>query len=157
MEFLGGSGIEAVPYKGPMLAVQAYGDIGLREFMDLDILVRHREIPKITEVMRENGYPLFTGSGGSKEKKGAEAIPGQYHFAKPPEFLPIEFHTEKTLRYYPSPIDMDRFLEHLTPVDIWRTRYCVDSILNLRFRFFRFMARSICGIVCSGLQISRGW
>jgi hypothetical protein len=117
VEFLGGRGIEAVPYKGPMLAVQAYGDIGLREFMDLDILVRHREIPKITEVMQENGYPLFTGSGGSKTKKSAEAIPGQYHFAKPPEFLPIEFHTEKTLRYYPSPIDADRFLEHLTPVE----------------------------------------
>ena len=32
-------GIAAVPYKGPVLAAQAYGDVALREFVDLDILV----------------------------------------------------------------------------------------------------------------------
>ena len=32
--------IQAMPYKGPILAVQAYGDVTLREFDDLDIILR---------------------------------------------------------------------------------------------------------------------
>jgi len=33
-------GIQALPFKGPLLAAQLYGDRALREFSDLDILVR---------------------------------------------------------------------------------------------------------------------
>src|SRR6185295_1241913 len=33
-------GIEAIPYKGPVLALFAYGDIALRRFVDLDVIVK---------------------------------------------------------------------------------------------------------------------
>ena len=36
--------IAAVPYKGPVLAASVYGDLALREFNDLDILVRKEDI-----------------------------------------------------------------------------------------------------------------
>ncbi|NEO17531.1 MULTISPECIES: nucleotidyltransferase family protein [unclassified Moorena] len=36
-------GIAAIPYKGPTLAAAAYGDLALREFVDLDLLVREPE------------------------------------------------------------------------------------------------------------------
>src|SRR5262249_169417 len=38
MELLRESGVQALPYKGPVLAVDAYGDVALREFEDLDII-----------------------------------------------------------------------------------------------------------------------
>lgn len=107
--------VECIPYKGPILALQAYRDIGLREFMDVDILVRQRDIPRVTAAMSDAGYPLFSPSE-APTPVDSTAIPGQYHFAKPPEFLPIEFHTEQTLRYYPAPVDFDRFLSHLSVV-----------------------------------------
>ena len=33
--------IPAIPYKGPTLAEKVYGDLALRDFSDLDVLVRH--------------------------------------------------------------------------------------------------------------------
>src|SRR5262249_51054068 len=32
-------GVRALPYKGPMLSAEVYGDLGRREFLDLDILI----------------------------------------------------------------------------------------------------------------------
>ena len=49
-------GIRAVPYKGPALAEAAYGDIALRTFCDLDILVRERDIPKVKELLLAGGF-----------------------------------------------------------------------------------------------------
>ena len=49
-------GIPAVPYKGPALAAAAYGNLALREFHDLDILVHRRDVPKAKEVLASVGY-----------------------------------------------------------------------------------------------------
>lgn len=39
LERLEGQGIQAIPFKGPVLAVSVYGNLALRPFSDLDILV----------------------------------------------------------------------------------------------------------------------
>ena len=49
-------GIRAVPYKGPALAEAAYGDIALRTFCDLDLLVRERDLPKVKELLGTGGF-----------------------------------------------------------------------------------------------------
>ena len=49
-------GIRAVPYKGPALAEAAYGDVALRTFCDLDLLVRERDIPKVKELLGTGGF-----------------------------------------------------------------------------------------------------
>lgn len=43
MDLLAEDGVEAILIKGPALAVQAYGDLALRQFCDIDILTRHPE------------------------------------------------------------------------------------------------------------------
>jgi hypothetical protein len=48
--------ILAVPFKGPVLAAVLYGDVALREFTDLDILIRERDIPKAREILSNQGY-----------------------------------------------------------------------------------------------------
>lgn len=54
-------GIRAVPLKGPVLAEAAYGDIALRTFSDLDILVLKRDIPKVKELLISGGFrPWYT-------------------------------------------------------------------------------------------------
>ncbi len=37
--------IPAIPFKGPVLASSLHGDISLRQFGDLDILVRKQDVP----------------------------------------------------------------------------------------------------------------
>jgi hypothetical protein len=49
-------GILAVPYKGPSLAVSVYGDLALREFCDLDILVHRHDVSQAKEVLASMGY-----------------------------------------------------------------------------------------------------
>ena len=49
-------GIVAVALKGPLLAVAAYGDIALRQFQDLDILVQPHELTATRATLREAGY-----------------------------------------------------------------------------------------------------
>jgi len=48
--------IVAVPFKGAVLAAVLYGDLALREFGDLDILVRAQDIQKARKILSNEGY-----------------------------------------------------------------------------------------------------
>lgn len=50
------AGVRALPYKGPVLASAVYGNLALREFFDLDVLVRRGEVPVAVAVLRAAGY-----------------------------------------------------------------------------------------------------
>lgn len=50
------NGISAVPFKGCVLATVAYGNLSLRKFSDLDILVREKDFTKAKNVLLANGY-----------------------------------------------------------------------------------------------------
>ena len=49
-------GIQSLPYKGPVLGVIAYEDPALRCFIDLDIIVRPRDVPAAIEILQARGY-----------------------------------------------------------------------------------------------------
>ncbi len=48
--------IESIAFKGPVLAAMAYGSIDLRQFVDLDILVRQSDLPRIAEILTAERY-----------------------------------------------------------------------------------------------------
>jgi hypothetical protein len=50
------AGIEAMPYKGPVLAAEVYGDVALREFVDLDILVDPQHVMRAVRLLEDDGY-----------------------------------------------------------------------------------------------------
>jgi hypothetical protein len=56
LQSLEAAGIEAVPYKGPALAVYAYGNLMLRRFVDLDILVRKADVSRAKEILMSEGF-----------------------------------------------------------------------------------------------------
>lgn len=58
MELLKENKINAFTYKGPVLAHIAYGNIGLREFGDIDIFIDKSDALKAKEVMLKNDYIL---------------------------------------------------------------------------------------------------
>jgi hypothetical protein len=49
-------GIRALPYKGPVLAQQLYGDVAFRQMTDLDVLVRRADVPLALELLAGYGY-----------------------------------------------------------------------------------------------------
>lgn len=48
--------IKAIPYKGPVLAIQAYGNLAFREFGDLDIFIDRKDVFKVKEILSTLGY-----------------------------------------------------------------------------------------------------
>jgi len=48
--------IQAIPFKGPIWATLAYGNMALRDFTDLDILVRPKDFPKAKKLLYDRGY-----------------------------------------------------------------------------------------------------
>ena len=50
--------IPAIPFKGPALAISLYGDLALRTFGDLDILVRKQDIQRAKTLLLSQGYRL---------------------------------------------------------------------------------------------------
>lgn len=49
-------GVPVIPYKGPALAIQAYGDTALRQFSDLDLLVHERDADRAAQTLLTLGY-----------------------------------------------------------------------------------------------------
>ena len=49
-------GVEAVPFKGPALAQSLYGHVALRQFCDLDILVRDRDVWRASAILEAHGF-----------------------------------------------------------------------------------------------------
>lgn len=50
------NGIQAIPFKGPALAQQIFGDIALRMFSDLDIIAPKQQVLIIKEILSREGY-----------------------------------------------------------------------------------------------------
>lgn len=48
--------IKAITFKGPMIAIQAYGDLSLRTFADLDLLVHPDDFLKVRDIAVSHGY-----------------------------------------------------------------------------------------------------
>jgi putative nucleotidyltransferase-like protein len=89
--------IGALVVKGPVLAIQAYGDRARRSYGDLDLLVRQRDIRRATELMIAAGYQAAVSLCAIDARK----IPGQYLFSKPDSNLLVELHNDLTLPYFP--------------------------------------------------------
>ena len=56
LDLLESEGISALPYKGPVLAQVAYGNLGMRRFADLDILVNRADVQRSVDVLAADGY-----------------------------------------------------------------------------------------------------
>jgi hypothetical protein len=109
------AGIVAIPYKGPVLAEQAYGNLTLRDFDDLDIIVPQRDLMKAHGVMLGLGYQARFPWILSKDSRTA-LVPGEYNYRDEKRRAVVELHTEVTLRHFPVAPDIDRFAQRLVKV-----------------------------------------
>ena len=119
--------ILVIPYKGPLLAWVAYGSFIRREYSDLDFIVQQKYIPDAVAVLKSEGYrPQFDPREAHAGQHGF--APGQYSFLSHPQKILAEFHTERTLRYFPIPIDFQDLTSRLMTVEIGGQRLRTFSI-----------------------------
>lgn len=113
-ESFGAAGIEALVIKGPVLSARCYGDPGLRQYGDLDLIVRDADILRATELMVAHGYEPSVPLAAIRAKK----IPGEYVFRQSTTKLLVELHSELTFRYHPRPLPLENLFERQTRVNI---------------------------------------
>lgn len=59
VQHLKAENIPVATFKGPVLAIQVYGDLALRRFSDLDILIHRADLWKAKDVLLKHNYRTF--------------------------------------------------------------------------------------------------
>jgi hypothetical protein len=122
--------LPAIPFKGPALALLAYPNFTHRTCEDLDFIVPQRYIPEATLLLQAHRYfPQFNLiEAQAGENRPA---PGQYAFAPPDKRCFVELHTERTLRYFSSPINLKEMTSRLIQLEIGGQRLQTFSVEDL--------------------------
>jgi len=107
---LGDQGIPVIPFKGPMLAVQAYGNVAYRRFGDLDIIVPREHVACVRSLLMEQGYDPAKHLSGEKEKEYIDTQLG-YEFVHDQKRTVVEVHWALFYEIYAF---------DLTPEEIWK-------------------------------------
>ena len=105
-------GIAAMATKGPVLAQRCYGFSFARQYTDLDFVLRDADILRATETLIGLGYDAKVPPSAIRAGKPA----GEYAFTQLATKLLVELHTEKTFRYYPKPLSVEKLLSRKASV-----------------------------------------
>ena len=114
LSFLESEGIVAVPYKGPALAIRLYGDLSLREFGDLDIMVCERDVLRARHLLIDRGYAperVNTGELNQFLREHHEML-----FYRIDGSVRLDLHWRFTSRSGCIAGDPERFLQHLETI-----------------------------------------
>jgi hypothetical protein len=100
-----GSGIEFLAYKGPALAQLLYGNPAMRQFGDLDLLVRPQDVVPAQAALIELGYrPRLRLSPRQEQSYFRSACEYVFEFNTDPHLL--ELHWQIVPRFYSINFDM---------------------------------------------------
>ena len=97
-------GIAALPYKGPTLAVAAYGSLALRPFDDLDLLVPRARVRDAARLLLDDGYRPVYALAPAQE---AAYFRTQCEYIVERDDVRVELHWEVVPRYFSWPFDLD--------------------------------------------------
>jgi len=116
LEFLEANGIQAIPFKGPTLALQAYGDVGLRQFGDLDVLVHKQDVPQVKELLTSRGFKPKPQLN-DEQQAALMRFDCAYNFDNERGVV-LDVHWEFVARHFSFRIDTNRLWDRLEAVGI---------------------------------------
>lgn len=103
--------ISAIPYKGPILAASVYGNLTLRDFWDLDIIVHEQDYPRAEELLISQGY----------YPPPEQNIEWERCFVNDNSSVEVDLHRKLTPWDLPFPIDFEGWWERREPVSLINT------------------------------------
>jgi hypothetical protein len=126
------AGIEAIPYKGPVLALFAYDDLALRRFVDLDVIVKKTDVLKAREVVLAQG---FTPSKSLSLSQQELLLRTQHNlqFSRDNHRLIVELHWEVAPHLFASTVDADTLWQNLVTIHLNGTEVKTLSADDLLF------------------------
>lgn len=117
IELFANSGIEAIPYKGPILSLFAYDDLALRRFVDLDVIVKKSDVARARDLLLADGYALSKPLTPDQQ----ELLLRTQHnlqFAKDNRQLIVELHWEVAPHLFASSVQGDTLWRNLVSFEL---------------------------------------
>jgi hypothetical protein len=111
------AGLTVVPYKGPALAADAYGDLALRPFADLDIMVREAEVGRARELLAPEGY-LPDYSLAPRQERACLRTTHALGFHRAAGQVALEVHWQFLPRHFAFALDPTVLEGRLVPVSL---------------------------------------
>jgi hypothetical protein len=107
-------GVPVIPIKGATLAASIYGDVALRDFNDMDLLVPERAIADAQAVLLASGSESKDCSSTPGE---TEQEDGPYHvFIKRRMLFRVDLQWAITEKYFMFQLDRPEFWKHRVPL-----------------------------------------
>lgn len=131
LDYMRSNQISATPFKGPLLAITAYGDVSLRQITDLDLIVFKEELPRARDCLREGGYEDLRAMDPLEEKVLLQSNCAMTLTRENPRVV-VDLHWDLTPKYFFVPLDLDAMRARLTAVplggEMVRT-FCPEDLL----------------------------
>lgn len=121
INLLSGSGIEVIPYKGPLLALCAYQNLALRRFVDLDIIVRRSDVLKARDLLLADGYAP-TKSLPLNRQELLLRTQHNMQFTRDNHRLIVELHWEVAPRLFASGVQAEKLWHDLVTTEVNGTK-----------------------------------
>jgi len=110
-------GVRALAYKGPTLAVLAYGDLGLRPFRDLDIVVDPTDVAAGRVLLERLGYHTGALDPPPEQRSGFVAFNSEYSYFHANGDI-VELHWRLLPCYFGMQIPFATLWERRAPVAV---------------------------------------
>jgi hypothetical protein len=133
VELLGSRGIQVIPFKGPTLAESLYGNAALRQCVDLDILLRARDVPEAIRTLVSAGYDDATKLKPARQNA---FVATQYEYALlSPAGILVELQWRIVPRYFSLPLTEEHHWSRLQSLTVYgremNSLSCEDLLLLL--------------------------
>ena len=126
------AGIEAIPYKGPVLALFAYDSLVLRRFVDLDVIVKKTDVLNARQILLDEGYTP-TKSLSLAQQELLLRAQHNMQFSRDNHRLIIELHWEVAPHLFASAVSADKLWNNLETIDLNGTKVNTLTAEDLLF------------------------
>jgi hypothetical protein len=117
IKLFAGSGIEAIPYKGPVLSLFAYDNLALRRFVDLDVIVNKKDVARARGLLVAEGY-VPSKSLTPVQQDVLLRTQHNLQFTKDNRRLIVELHWEVAPHLFASSVDAETLWRDLLTFDL---------------------------------------
>lgn len=108
--------IPCISFKGPTLSITAYGDLGLRQFTDLDLFIHTHDVARAKEVLARHGFKPVRKLSSSREA-ALLRFDSACAFGNDQQVL-LDVHWRFSPVYFSLPLETDDLWRRLETVNI---------------------------------------
>lgn len=113
VKMLDAAGIPCLPFKGPLLALRAYKNLALRQFVDLDIMVPPKDFDRAVKLLLENDFKIYPNAEPKKTSSLFINRRKDIGLIGPDEKVRVELHWKLSGSYFALPLELKELWNRL--------------------------------------------